>query len=113
MTRLLRATTLLLVLGLLAACSKDPDSSWVAPATTTEGRGDPITINGTVKHSELEGGFYYIEIAGGTKYSPTNLPAEFQKDGMRVEAEAVVRNDMMGTNQVGPIVDIVRIRAAS
>ena len=56
---------------------------------------------------------YHIEAADGTKYSPTNLPPEFQKDGTAVEAEMLVRKDMMGVNQVGPIVDIVRIRATS
>lgn len=113
MTRFLRTTCFLLALGLVAGCSKASDAGWVAPPTSTEGRGDPITIKGTVRHSELEGGFYYIEAADGTKYSPTNLPEEFQKDGIAVEVEARVRNDMMGVNQVGPIVDIVRIKATS
>ena len=114
MTRFVRAMCLLLAIGpVTAACSKSADSGWVSPATAAEGTGDPLTIKGTVKHSELEGGFYYIEAADGTKYSPTNLPPEFQKDGTAVDAEMLVRKDMMGVNQVGPIVDIVRIRATS
>jgi hypothetical protein len=41
---------------------------------------------------------------------PTNLPPAFQRDGLRVEAEARRRDDMMGVHQAGPIVQLVRIR---
>jgi hypothetical protein len=47
----------------------------------------------------------------GVTYDPTNLPPEFQKDGLTIEAEARRRDDMMGIHQVGPIVQLVRVRA--
>ena len=60
---------------------------------------------------KLEGGYFAIRGEDGVSYDPTNLPAEFQKDGLKVEAEARRRDDMMGIHQGGPIVQLVRIRA--
>jgi hypothetical protein len=39
-----------------------------------------------------------------------NLPAAFQKDGLRVEAQGRQRDDMMGIHQVGPLVQLDRVR---
>jgi len=95
---------------ILSGCARAPDD-WVTPATPAEPGGAAVHIVGVVRHNEVEGGFFAIEGEDGTTYDPSNLPAEFQKDGMKVEAEARRRDDMAGIHMSGPIVQIVRIRA--
>ena len=103
------------ILLVLAACGGQsggaPEAEWVTPSPAAEAGGTDIHITGTVSHVELEGGFYAIRGDDGVTYDPTNLPPEFQKDGLEVEAEARRRDDMMGIHQAGPIVQLVRIRA--
>lgn len=83
---------------------------WVVPTPGAEQVGRQIRITGVVRRSELEGGFYAIHGDDGVTYDPTNLPPEFQKDGLQVEAEARRRADMVGIHQVGTIVQLERIR---
>jgi hypothetical protein len=80
------------------------------PDTGRRTVGPTIHITGIVRHSEIEGGFYAIHGDDGVMYDPTNLPQEFQKDGLSVEAEARRRDDVAGIHQVGPIVELERIR---
>lgn len=94
----------------LVACGSG-NSDWVVPTPAADKTGRQIHITGVVRYSELEGGFYAIRGADGITYNPINLPAEFRKDGLPVEAEARMRNDMVGIHQVGPIVQLERIRA--
>jgi hypothetical protein len=109
------AVCLALLLG-CAACSSNGahaggEAAWVTPAPAAEPGGTTVHVTGIVSHLDLEGGFFAIKGDDGTTYDPTNLPAEFQKDGLAVEAEVRRRDDMAGIHQAGPIVDIVRIRA--
>ncbi len=93
----------------LAACGPG-GAEWVVPTPAAEQVGPKIHITGVVRRSELEGGFYAIHGDDGVTYDPTNLPREFQKDGLPVEVEARRRDDMVGIHQVGPIVQLERIR---
>ncbi len=81
----------------------------VTPAA--DSAGTPIRIVGVVKHLSLEGGVFTIQGEDGVTYNPTNLPAEFQKDGLRIEAEGRRRDDMMSIQMVGPMVQLERVRA--
>ncbi len=94
----------------LAACGGGK-SDWVVPTPAPEKTGQPIHLTGVVRYYELEGGFYAIRGADGVTYNPTNLPSEFRKDGLPVDAEARRRDDAVGIHQVGPIVELERIRA--
>jgi hypothetical protein len=104
-----RAAQVALLLG-LAACGGS-EADWVVPTPAAERVGPSIRITGTVRYYELEGGFYAIRGDDEVTYDPTNLPAAFRKDGLAVEAEARLRDDMLGIHQVGPIVELERIRA--
>ena len=111
MTPLLRrgdltATILLLAVG---ACSSG-GSEWAVPTPAAGTTGAELHITGQVHHYEMEGGFYAIRGTDGVTYDPTNLPREFQQEGLSVEADARHRNDMVGIHQVGTIVELVRIR---
>jgi hypothetical protein len=104
---------IVLLMG-VAACAKGAnggdEAGWVTPNPAAEEAGTKVMITGVVSHVELEGGFYAIRGDDGMTYDPTNLPPAFQRDGLKVEAEARRRDDMMGVHQVGPIVQLVRIR---
>ncbi len=77
-----------------------------------EQSGPVFHLGGTVRHVELEGGLFVIDAADGTRYVPTNLPADYQLDGLALEAEARRRDDMASIAMVAPLVELVRIRKA-
>ncbi len=54
----------------------------------------PLTLEGTVKYINLEGGFYGIIADNGGKYLPLNLDDAFRKDGLRVRFEATPLTDV-------------------
>jgi hypothetical protein len=95
---------------LLAACGK-ADNDWVTPTPPADASGAAMTITGVVHHFELEGGFYAIRGDDSVTYDPTNLPTEFQKDGLAVEAVVRPRKNALSVRQVGTLVDVERIRA--
>jgi heat shock protein HslJ len=75
--------------------------------------GPVFLLGGTVRHVELEGGLFVIDAADGTRYVPTNLPPDYQVDGLALEAEARRRDDMASIAMVAPLVELVRIRKAA
>src|SRR3954451_1808272 len=99
---------------LLAACASGAgrESNPWEELGKGEQAGPVFHLGGTVRHVELEGGLYVIDAADGTRYVPTNLPADYQKDGLALEAEARRRDDMASIAMVAPLVELVRIRKA-
>lgn len=83
---------------------------WVVPTSAAGQVGKQIQISGVIRYYDLEGGFYAIDASDDVTYNPTNLPSEFKKDGLAVEAEAYRRDDRVGIHQIGPIVELKRIR---
>jgi hypothetical protein len=67
------------------------------------------SVTGTVRFFGFEGGFYGLRGDDSVTYDPTNLPKDFQVDGLRVQSRLNVRSDLGDTHMVGPIVDIVEI----
>ncbi len=111
MQRIRTAAAAVAMAVLVGACSaKPPVNEWVVIDPPPDGAGQAVTILGTVRHLDLEGGLYVISSVEGTNYNPTNLPAAFRVDGRAVEAEGYQRDDMASIAMVGPIVDIVRVR---
>jgi hypothetical protein len=109
----MRISTLAALAVALAACTpgSTPSSTrWVVLEATADTTGTRLTIVGTVHYTDVEGGVYTIKTEDGTNYDPTNLPAEFKKEGLAVEAEARRQEGMAGIHQVGPIVTLIRIR---
>jgi heat shock protein HslJ len=78
-----------------------------------EQSGPVFHLGGTVRHVELEGGLFVIDAADGTRYVPTNLPKDYQVDGLAMEAEARRRDDMASIAMVAPLIELVRIRKAA
>jgi hypothetical protein len=110
---------LLLVLGAAVGAGgcndKDAEENTVPPsnsgATPTPTPGDPtlITKNGTVRHLDIEGGFWGIVADDSTRYDPGTLDERFQHDGMRVRFDARKNEGQMSFRQWGTLVTIVRI----
>ena len=105
----MRFATLAALVFVLAACSGN-SKPWVVLPAGTDTTGTRLTIVGTVHYTDVEGGVYTIRTDDGISYDPTNLPAEFRKEGLAVEADARKQENMAGIHQVGPIVTLTRIR---
>lgn len=76
-----------------------------APRGTTK-------VVGTVVYIDLEGGFWAVKGDDGVTYDPVDgLPAAFRKQNLRVSMVVRMRPDLVGTHQVGPLVEIVQIEA--
>lgn len=84
----------------------------IAPGcATSPSGGGMVNVTGTVQHITLEGGFWAIRGDDGKTYDPVGgLPAEFQKEGLRVRLDAKARPDVASFHMVGPMVDIVKIQ---
>jgi len=100
------------VLSLMLIGCMSPGSKWVELAADTVAVGTPVRIAGVIRHDNLEGGFWAIRGDDSVTYDPTNLPEEFRREGLRVEAEATRRDDMAGIHMAGPLVELRRIRKA-
>lgn len=85
---------------LLAACSTD-----------VTGVQQLRTTDATVRHSQLEGGFYYLDGDDGVDYDPINLSTEYRVDGKRVRAKLQLRADLASIHQFGLMAEIVEITA--
>ncbi|WP_445666209.1 hypothetical protein [Fodinibius sp. AD559] len=67
-----------------------------------------LYFDGEVTYMELEGGFWAIQTDAET-YEPTNLPSEFQKDGLEVTVSANVEENRGSIRMVGPVIHIIDI----
>lgn len=76
-----------------------------------EGEKEIVTGMGTVTYISLEGGFYGIVDDGGIEYLPLNLEEKFQKDGLKVDFQALIKNDVDTIQQWGIPVEITSIQA--
>jgi hypothetical protein len=94
----------------LSSCAGNGDAKWVDLKTEAPASTPTFRIVGTVHHLDVEGGVFVIRDEQGTQYNPLNLPPAFRVEGMKVEADACRRDDMMSIGMVGPLVELQRIR---
>lgn len=69
-----------------------------------------LRFDGTITYVTIEGGAWVIEGDDGTTYEPINLAGEHEEEGRRVRVWADRRDDLVSFLQVGPIIEIDRIR---
>ncbi|WP_440999399.1 hypothetical protein [Fodinibius sp. SL11] len=67
-----------------------------------------LHFEGIVTYLEIEGGFWAIQTEDET-YEPTNLPSEYQREGLEVTIAANVEENSVSYRMVGPIIRIVDI----
>ncbi|BDA62263.1 hypothetical protein K5M76_03110 [Shewanella xiamenensis] len=66
-------------------------------------KGEGMTLQGTVRYLNLEGGFWGIIADNGQKILPKNLPQEYRKDGIRLSFSAQEITGMMTIQQWGKL----------
>jgi len=69
-------------------------------------------ITGTVKHMDLEGGFYGIVTDDGRKLDPVDLPDVFKQDGLRIKARVQALEGRVSVHMWGTLVTIIDIQRA-
>ena len=72
----------------------------------------PLSFQGTITYLDFEGGFWGIVSADGKHYDPLNLAAKFQQEGLRVQVQAIVKDEMVSTHMWGTIIEITAITRA-
>ena len=97
--------TALIALSIMSgACSSSPTAPQLPPGA--------IQVDGTVRYFTLEGGFWAVRGEDGVTYDPMNgLAPAFQRENLRVTLVAKIRSDVGGIHMVGPIVEVISIRA--
>jgi hypothetical protein len=68
-----------------------------------------VTIEGTVRYLDLEGGFWGIVGSDGKNYDPVNLNTKYQTDGQLVKVEAEILEDQASIHQRGTLIKISSI----
>ncbi|WP_319580457.1 cache domain-containing protein [uncultured Methanospirillum sp.] len=63
-------------------------------------------FTGTVVHQDLEGGFFGIITDTGDTLLPTNLPGQYEVDGLRISGTATPQTDMVSANMWGTLVSV-------
>jgi len=103
-------------LCIAAACSAGVSNEASAGLTTAAAKGDPVAckgdvcVNGTVRHVEIEGGFWAIRGDDNVTYDPMGgVPAAYREEGLRVRLDAKRRNDVGSIHMAGPIVEIISL----
>lgn len=108
----------LVLLAACGACSnadrdRQANAEGTSPAEASagarQGELQGTSVVGTVRHVDLEGGFYGIVTDDGARLDPVNLPAEFQKDGVRVRVQVESLKDRVSLRMWGTLVRIVAI----
>jgi hypothetical protein len=69
-----------------------------------------IEHTGTITHVERDGGFWGIVTADdSTRFRPTNLPVEFEREGMVVEFEGYVLSEERVDGEWGIPVELTEV----
>lgn len=103
MARAILFLTLLAVTGGCCGAHKGEPGAHREPATERR------QVTGTVKHIDLEGGFYGIVTDDARKLDPVNLPDVFKQDGVRVKVRVDTLEGQASVHMWGTPVRIVEI----
>jgi hypothetical protein len=112
MIKLFRFASVGFMIGLIgmSGCASGSGDAWTQVAPSAAGI-ELLQISGTVERLDLEGGVWVIRDEAGTRFNPVQLPDAFRSAGLRVEVEARRRDDLFSVGMVGPIIEVIRIRA--
>ena len=104
--------TVVLCLGLIAVsggCHNSAPSGEQATGSKTA-TASTQTVTGTVRYIDVEGGFYGIVTDDGQKLDPVNLPREFRKDGLRIQAQVEPVQQQVSIRMWGTPVRIIEFK---
>lgn len=103
------AVSIVIALAVLSCASSSND--WIEQTPEPDVTTPSFLFAGTVQYVDVEGGVFVIRGADGTQYNPINLPESFKVHDMNVEVEVRRRDDLVSIAMVGPLVEVLRIRA--
>ncbi|MEK6833116.1 MAG: hypothetical protein AABY32_03640 [Nanoarchaeota archaeon] len=72
---------------------------------------EKIEGEGIVKFVDVEGGCWIIETDDGIKYEPTNLNESYKQNGLKVEFEGKIQENMTSVCQVGTLIKLTEIES--
>jgi len=97
-------------LALAVVCATAGACARAAPTDPLQANTHPV-VNASVRFLNLEGGCWTLEPSPGVHYLPLNLPEQFRRDGLKVQADLLRRDDYFSFCMVGPVVEILSIRS--
>jgi hypothetical protein len=72
-------------------------------------RGNIISITGTIKFIDIEGGFYGFIADSGERYLPVNLDEQYKFNNTNVRTEGKILENVMTTTMWGTPLEILKI----
>lgn len=120
MAILQRVLSSILLAFLLSGCAGEAEKTEsLVPATKLELQSNSeikqqalkmITLRGTVKYKNLEGGFWGLDGDDGKKYMPSGLSKALLVDGLVIEVTGTIEEDVMTFQQYGKTLKIIKSR---
>jgi hypothetical protein len=108
-----RSRELIAAISLFILSCAGTEIKWLEQTPEPDVESPPFRITGEVHYMDVEGGLFVITGTDGVQYNPINLPESFKSDGANVEADVRRRDDLVTTAMVGPVIEVLRIRARS
>lgn len=71
-----------------------------------------MKVKGQVQYSPLGFGTWVLKTDSGETYQLYKPPASIQKEGLRVEVEGRLRDDIMTVAMVGRVLEVIAVAAA-
>ena len=112
-------STTILALALAGCAGETEETAQPIPAKTFATETNPeikqevpkmITVRGTVRYKNLEGGFWALDSDDGKKYMPSGLDKALRVDGMVIEVNGYIEEDVVTFQQYGKTLKIKQSR---
>lgn len=97
---------IILLAFLLAGCAGEKVTEVQTTPELKQQELKMITVRGTIRYKDLEGGFWGLDGDDGKKYMPSGLDKALMIDGMVIEVKGIVEEDVMTFQQYGKTLKI-------
>jgi hypothetical protein len=71
-----------------------------------------VQLTGTIHHVDQEGGVWVIRTDDRKQYRVVEIPDKFQQEGLRVELDGLLHDDVLTKDMAGQAIDILEIRSS-
>ena len=106
-----RSRELIAAISLFVLACTGTENNWLEQTPEPDVDSPPFRLTGEVHYMDVHGGVFVITGLDGVQYNPINLPESFKSDGADIEAEVRRRDDLLAAEMVGPVIEVLRIRA--
>lgn len=87
-----------------------PEITELQSVKTMEEKAMTITVTGMIEFKPLEGGFYAFIADDGRKFTPSPLPKEYQRHGLRLTIVGTPKPEVRTITQFGTVLAITEIK---